>query len=424
MIFLVWATLFLFANGFVTKTIDGDMKYIFHRDLPLSDNRHHSAFDDNSYLWKKGQVEGKWQIPYAFDQSVQNIDGVLYNTISGAEQSVVESVISGMNTKLRSLEFIPRTTEQFYLGIGNFGYGCWSYVGDVTEYLPVQPINFGRGCYTTAIIEHEIMHALGFGHEHARGDRDEHVTINWNNLDSRYKDNFAVMSNTYSWGVEYDYRSVMHYAQYAFSKSPGLPTIVTLDSSFQSIIGTASEMSDSDILQIELLYRCPDGPRNYSTFCTPDCPCYHLEGECQEHQGCVDDLVCVEPGDQEVVDSPARVCMFTHVAGQTREPTGVPTPAPTSIPTAPTTAVPTGHPTVDLQDIGTLVPTQVPTTRAPTFAPSVSPTDSPTPFPTPIPTHAPTASPGGLEKSEIVGISVGISVGVVVGVAAGAAFVL
>ena len=427
--------------AWVGTMIDGDMKFITteRSGTPMADDRHHAAFDSNAYLWKKGRVEGKWQIPYAFDESVQDIDQVLYNTISKAEINVVVTTIAGMNTKLRSVELVPRTTEQFYLGIGNFRYGCWSYVGDVTEYLDVQPINFGPGCYSTAIVEHEIMHALGFGHEHTRADRDQHVTIEWDNVDSRYENNFAIMTDQSNWGVDYDYRSVMHYTQYAFSRSPGLPTIVTLDASFQTTIGTAQEMSSSDILQIELLYRCDGGPRNMQEFCTPDCPCYHMEGVCQVHMDCADDLVCVEPGeDDPVVDDPAHVCMYTHVAGQTREPTGVPSFAPTPSPSgapsrSPTdtgeTWAPTGAPTEELQDLETNAPSDAPSKR-PSAAPSATPTDAPSDAPTdaPVVTPAPTSAPeeeeGGMKQSTIIGISAGLGGGVLLGILFGFAFIL
>lgn len=38
------------------------------------------------------------------------------------------------------------------------------------------------GCVRHGIIQHEMMHTLGFYHEHTRSDRDQYVKINWDNV--------------------------------------------------------------------------------------------------------------------------------------------------------------------------------------------------------------------------------------------------
>lgn len=38
------------------------------------------------------------------------------------------------------------------------------------------------GCLKHGIILHELLHALGFYHEHTRNDRDQYVEINWDNM--------------------------------------------------------------------------------------------------------------------------------------------------------------------------------------------------------------------------------------------------
>lgn len=51
------------------------------------------------------------------------------------------------------------------------------YVGD-KQVLSLQRF----GCVQRGIIQHELLHALGFYHEHTRSDRDQYVRINWENV--------------------------------------------------------------------------------------------------------------------------------------------------------------------------------------------------------------------------------------------------
>ncbi len=60
---------------------------------------------------------------------------------------------------------------------------------------------------------HELGHVLGFHHEHQRWDRDEFVTINYQNIKPGRQHDYDWIPQT-NWIVSsttYDYRSIMHY---------------------------------------------------------------------------------------------------------------------------------------------------------------------------------------------------------------------
>lgn len=70
---------------------------------------------------------------------------------------------------------------------------------------------------------HELIHAIGFFHEHARDDRDNYIEIMYENLseDDDVLRNFYKNSDadraTEFYGVPYNYGSIMHYSERAGS---------------------------------------------------------------------------------------------------------------------------------------------------------------------------------------------------------------
>ncbi len=126
--------------------------------------------------------------------------------------------------------------------------GCASYVG---KQGGRQSIWLTSACSTGNII-HEIGHVLGLYHEQSRGDRDNYITINWQNIIAGREYNFQrQLSNAADIG-SYDYGSVMHYGKYYFS-SNGDPTIAPTNP-VSAVIGQRISLSNSDMQALNQLY--------------------------------------------------------------------------------------------------------------------------------------------------------------------------
>ncbi|CDQ99563.1 unnamed protein product, partial [Oncorhynchus mykiss] len=128
---------------------------------------------------------------------------------------------------------------------------CWSYVGRSGN---AQVVSLSRsGCVYHGTTQHELLHALGFNHEQTRSDRDNHIRVLLQNVQSGMEHNFNKIA-TLNQGTAYDYNSVMQYHRYAFSKN-NQPTMVPIPN--QNVeIGNASQMSQSDITRLNRLYNC------------------------------------------------------------------------------------------------------------------------------------------------------------------------
>ncbi len=182
-------------------------------------------------------------------------DGILPYTIDGSIGSAVESrivaAVAHWNAKT-PVTVIERTAANAssypnYVTFTDYG-GCASYLGRIGGQ---QPIYAGSACSTGNII-HEIGHALGLYHEHTRPDRDDHIQLNWGNINSSYSYNFDMVNSNASPTTAYDLGSVMHYGEYFFSTN-GQKTIEPAYST-AIYIGQRVGLSDLDIAGVNALY--------------------------------------------------------------------------------------------------------------------------------------------------------------------------
>ncbi|XP_015513398.1 zinc metalloproteinase nas-13 [Neodiprion pinetum] len=179
------------------------------------------------------------------------------------------------NTCIKFKPYAGEETDYIRIAAGNTG--CWSSVGrtggrqDVNLQVP--------GCVTKkGTIIHELMHAVGFLHEQNRWERDDHVLINWGNIQSGRRNNFerATKETTDAFGVGYDYGSVMHYSSNAFSTN-GKPTIEPKEpggllsmvgeyffGKTKAVLGQREGFSTKDIQKIRRMYKCAKRRRSYN----------------------------------------------------------------------------------------------------------------------------------------------------------------
>ncbi|KAM8761909.1 low choriolytic enzyme-like [Acanthopagrus schlegelii] len=188
-------------------------------------------------LWPKA-TDGNVYVPYRIS-----------NQYSQRER---DTIIRGLRSFAAStcIRFTPLNRQRDFVDIQSRS-GCYSYVGRRGN---AQIVSLRRqGCVFEQIIQHELLHALGFDHEQTRSDRDQHVRILLQNVIPGMEFNFRKIQ-TRNLGTPYDYNSVMHYGRYAFSRNRQ-PTIIPTPNS-NVAIGRATQMSATDILRVNRLYRC------------------------------------------------------------------------------------------------------------------------------------------------------------------------
>ncbi|XP_029437442.1 high choriolytic enzyme 1-like [Rhinatrema bivittatum] len=172
---------------------------------------------------------------------------IISESYSSSEQAVIESGLRSFSTRT-CIMFRPRSNERDYISIESQS-GCFSFIGRVQgrQVVSLQK----QGCVFQGIVQHELLHALGFHHEQNRSDRDGFVDIFFQNIMPGMESNFRKVQ-TNNLGTRYDYSSVMHYGRTAFSRN-GRPTIVPKPDP-NVAIGNRRDFSPEDITKVNRLY--------------------------------------------------------------------------------------------------------------------------------------------------------------------------
>ncbi|MFT6068290.1 MAG: hypothetical protein ACJAT2_000057 [Bacteriovoracaceae bacterium] len=229
------------GNLIITSVTIVDDLVIAHGDIIIGQVKDLDRFVDNANsgkplilpkptLWKNGEV------PYVIDDNLSNAPEI-------------NEAIDLINSRT-SLRFKFRDNEKDFVRFKEGPLNCYSPLGKIGG---EQVISLSSGCKKSQII-HEMLHTIGLLHEQNREDRDEFISIIWENIDPKNHLQFKKIKNA-NLDLKkhpFDFKSIMLYNQFAFSQVEGDFSIVrTNGDTYEPNPGT---LSAGDLKKINSLY--------------------------------------------------------------------------------------------------------------------------------------------------------------------------
>ncbi|KAH3871329.1 zinc metalloproteinase nas-14-like [Dreissena polymorpha] len=239
--------------------VEGDVKITFvdmQRDMPNNDDggtrgygpvkppktpRQNPEVSSNP-LWIGGVV------PYVLDPLLNETE----------VQTILKAMSFMMKVTSECIKFIPMSSSDLdFVFITSSTTGCYSEVGRQGRGNQTVSVSRASDCVTHGIVMHELLHVLGFWHEHTRPDRDQYIEILHHNIRFDHKTDFAINQNSQNVLTVYDFYSILHYKTNQFSIGDNLKTIRIRDATVdERKVGQRFNLSYFDVLRIKRLYGC------------------------------------------------------------------------------------------------------------------------------------------------------------------------
>lgn len=248
-------TLHTFPNG-IEVEMTPDSIYILGGDIILSPEQVARLEASGSRSAVNTDFAAKWpwgKIPYVVSADIQgtNLNNVMYAiqvwNMAGTGVELVEGRGSG-----DYVEFVL-TTNMSASSVGKVGGRQRIFLAPPKESTI---IDFGN-------VLHEIGHTVGLFHEHARSDRDDYVTIDFNNIKRNQWHNYQKYSVLGEHGLDFgtfDFYSIMMYPSLGmeFAVDDKIPVMTKKNGAYINEY-QRDYLSYGDVEGVQLLYGPPYG---------------------------------------------------------------------------------------------------------------------------------------------------------------------
>ncbi|XP_035779868.1 zinc metalloproteinase nas-4-like [Anopheles albimanus] len=198
-------------------------------------------------LLPKGYRWPNATIPYMFDES----------WIKSPQRAIVRTAMEVLHRRT-CVRFVETSqVVQHVLITADETSGCWA---DTGRQPGTTYVNLPRNCtQTIGSILHELLHALGFLHQHTRPDRDRYVCVRYENVlpEPAALYNYEIVRpwTHLAFPLPYDFESIMHYTADMYSVAPGRSlTMVPRHPWNISQLGQRNQLTELDVLAIHFVY--------------------------------------------------------------------------------------------------------------------------------------------------------------------------
>uniref|UniRef100_A0A914S5U6 Metalloendopeptidase n=1 Tax=Parascaris equorum TaxID=6256 RepID=A0A914S5U6_PAREQ len=171
-----------------------------------------------------------------FINSIIPLSLVSNQSYSTRQRAVIARAISAYNA-FTCIRFVPKEPQdRDYIVISKLD-GCYA---DFARVGGRQQVSLADECVRYPTVIHELMHVIGFIHEHQRATTD---------FDKLSSDGLSY------YGEGYDYFSIMHYEATEGSRN-GRNTIEAKFGAYTKLMGKGNDFSTADLKRINRAYGC------------------------------------------------------------------------------------------------------------------------------------------------------------------------